>query len=319
MTIKVTCRCGQSFAAHPGYAGRTVPCPACRQPLTVLQADAFDLEPLAPPAPTVSKSLPPAPVQASSGGRNLTLLLAIGGGAAIFLLVTCGVLGAVVYSGYSNARDVATRTIENSDFGGLQVPLDELQKQAAESSKEMQKLLGQPGEAPVSNKGPASTDPASLLLLAKMSPHVVPGAFSIAASPELVWEDFPKNFDSLTPTQTSYAKKPGPTITDTLIVQLTDTPNAPQRHRLVHVQLQKAYLVPFSSLHPVRALKGLDITEDIPDVVSYTYEFQVGDDYGRGAGKIIFGSKRISVMSGRVFDPKDFRALEVSLASFVEL
>ncbi|MFO0902780.1 MAG: zinc ribbon domain-containing protein [Pirellulales bacterium] len=46
MPIKVACRCGAAFAAPDHYAGKTVKCPKCAQPLTV-------------PAPVAAPQLPP--------------------------------------------------------------------------------------------------------------------------------------------------------------------------------------------------------------------------------------------------------------------
>lgn len=318
MTIRVTCRCGQSFAARPEHRGHTLPCPACRQPLTIPQDDLFDELPTA--APPISKSLPSAHGRASGGSQKLTLLLAIGGGVAIFLLMSCGVIGVIVYKGYSKAREVAA--FENSVIEEL-IPLDKLQQQAAESSKDVQKLLGKPGEAPPASNGPAN-DLARLITQFGLRPHVVPGLFSISANPDLVWEDFPKEViqkggPSGSLSHISTAKKPGEKVGDIVSLQIYDIPNASQRYRLANVQAQQAYLVPFNSLHRMRGLKGLEVTgEPIPDVVNFSYEFEVGDDYGYGAGKIIFSHKRISVLSGRVFNRKDSRVLEATLASYAE-
>ena len=65
MPIKVTCACGQSFAAKDELAGRTVKCPKCSRPLTIPTAGP------APPAltpmsqPQQAAAAPAAPYQTS--------------------------------------------------------------------------------------------------------------------------------------------------------------------------------------------------------------------------------------------------------------
>jgi hypothetical protein len=50
MPIKVTCACGQSFAAKDELAGRTVKCPKCSRPLAIPAAGAAGTAPSAPAA-----------------------------------------------------------------------------------------------------------------------------------------------------------------------------------------------------------------------------------------------------------------------------
>lgn len=51
MPIKVTCKCGQSFAAKDQLAGKVVKCPKCAQPLRIPQPKQKPPAPQQPPAP----------------------------------------------------------------------------------------------------------------------------------------------------------------------------------------------------------------------------------------------------------------------------
>lgn len=68
MPIKVTCVCGQSFAAKDELAGRRVKCPKCSQPLAIPAAGAIpaapagpQLQPMAAPAPAPVAAQPVSP------------------------------------------------------------------------------------------------------------------------------------------------------------------------------------------------------------------------------------------------------------------
>jgi hypothetical protein len=64
MPIKVTCACGQSFAAKDELAGRTVQCPKCGRPLTIPAATAASPS----MAATQPMPLPAAPATPAGGG-----------------------------------------------------------------------------------------------------------------------------------------------------------------------------------------------------------------------------------------------------------
>jgi ssDNA-binding Zn-finger/Zn-ribbon topoisomerase 1 len=76
MPIKVTCACGQSFAAKDELAGRTVKCPKCSRPLVIPKTGAAGGAPAAPTATRPQQSAaaagpapaaPPAPAYPSGG------------------------------------------------------------------------------------------------------------------------------------------------------------------------------------------------------------------------------------------------------------
>src|SRR5688500_13852910 len=74
MPIKVTCACGQSFAAKDELAGRTVKCPKCSRPLAIPAAGGAAAIPAAatqpmPQQPMMPQQLlPAAPAPAQSAG-----------------------------------------------------------------------------------------------------------------------------------------------------------------------------------------------------------------------------------------------------------
>lgn len=74
MPIKVTCACGQSFAAKDELAGRTVKCPKCSQPLAIPAAGAGAAMPAAATQPMPQRPAMPqqplaaAPAAHSAGG-----------------------------------------------------------------------------------------------------------------------------------------------------------------------------------------------------------------------------------------------------------
>lgn len=63
MPIKVTCACGQSFAAKDELAGRTVKCPKCSRPLAIPAVGAAGVVPaqLVPQQPAAAAAAAPAP------------------------------------------------------------------------------------------------------------------------------------------------------------------------------------------------------------------------------------------------------------------
>jgi hypothetical protein len=63
MPIKVTCACGQSFAAKDELAGRTVKCPKCGRPLAIPAAGGAGTVPASPLEPQPA----PAPAAAPAG------------------------------------------------------------------------------------------------------------------------------------------------------------------------------------------------------------------------------------------------------------
>jgi hypothetical protein len=63
MPIKVTCACGQSFAAKDELAGRTVKCPKCGRPLAIPAAGGAGTVPASPLVPQPA----PAPAAAPAG------------------------------------------------------------------------------------------------------------------------------------------------------------------------------------------------------------------------------------------------------------
>ncbi|HUE74267.1 MAG TPA: hypothetical protein VMP01_25525 [Pirellulaceae bacterium] len=67
MPIKVTCACGQSFAAKDELAGRTVKCPKCSRPLAIPAAGGAGAVPASPlaPQPTAAAAAPAAGYQPS--------------------------------------------------------------------------------------------------------------------------------------------------------------------------------------------------------------------------------------------------------------
>src|SRR5688572_3853669 len=75
MPIKVTCACGQSFAAKDELAGRTVKCPKCSRPLAIpaaggaaaIPAAATQPMPQQPMMPQQPLPAAPAPAQAAGG------------------------------------------------------------------------------------------------------------------------------------------------------------------------------------------------------------------------------------------------------------
>jgi hypothetical protein len=76
MPIKVTCACGQSFAAKDELAGRTVKCPKCSRPLAIPATGATGSVP-APPAPAspqqsaTAASVTPAPATSAYPSGDL--------------------------------------------------------------------------------------------------------------------------------------------------------------------------------------------------------------------------------------------------------
>lgn len=67
MPIKVTCACGQSFAAKDELAGRTVKCPKCSRPLAIPAAGGAGAVPASPlvPQPAPAAAAAPAGYQPS--------------------------------------------------------------------------------------------------------------------------------------------------------------------------------------------------------------------------------------------------------------
>lgn len=66
--IQFYCKCGQPFSVRPEYAGRTAPCPRCKQMVTV---PAHSVPAGAPAGPGMGGGLPPPPPPPPSSGGGL--------------------------------------------------------------------------------------------------------------------------------------------------------------------------------------------------------------------------------------------------------
>ncbi|WP_254509323.1 hypothetical protein [Anatilimnocola floriformis] len=314
MTIKVTCRCGQSFAARPEYAGQTLACPVCRQPLTVPQPDDFGLEPLPDFSTPVSKSLAPAPIRSQSGsGLNMPMLLMLGGGGLVALIVL-GVIGSYAYYAFSLVRSASSLPDSVAEIREI------TGQPAGDLTRETEKVFGGKN-TPVTGAAPPGGGLQSFLppaTPAGMVTHTIAGEYSIAALPEFEWVDIPKKVFGDTMAVNSTGKKPGEKVGDIIMVHLEERPNASHNHRRAYLQMQHSFIHLFGQLRPVSNIKGFELPDEIPNVVNFSYDFDNAGTVGKGAGKIIFSTKRVCILSLRVMDSKDAPLMHASLNSFRE-
>lgn len=270
----------------------------------------------------------PAPFAAkpASGGMNLTLILAIGGGVAAALILTCGVIGGVAYYQFSKPRAVAKMP---PTFGAPPVQFSQ------QPNFRPPPGFGPPNGSYGPGAGPYTPPPSApspnraqpitsgsgstrAFPPAGMSTHTVPGLFSIAAPHGWEWTELDDKVFGGMPSREFRAKRTG-TIGH-IDVRLVDIPNASQDQRSGFVEGRTAQLKRLLNTDKSRLIeiKGLDYSGKIPDTVNYTYQFQVGTSRGYGSGKIIFSPKHSIMLNVTAGDLATYQSLKPALATFKE-
>jgi hypothetical protein len=154
MPIKVTCQCGQSFAAKDELAGKTVKCPKCTKPLRIPEAGPRVAAPAAPRPATAAATAPQraapqpglgGPLPSAASAASLFDEAGIGQAAAGTL--PCPGCGAAlppsvilcVKCGYNKRMGRRMETIRGSGTplgGGHEATAEEMLERAARSIEE---------------------------------------------------------------------------------------------------------------------------------------------------------------------------------------
>ncbi|MCE9528257.1 MAG: hypothetical protein K8R36_19620 [Planctomycetales bacterium] len=146
MSIVVSCKCGQSFAAMPHLAGTVVACPVCRSPISI---------PLPSPTYTQQPLWQPTPV--SSGGVPKWLILAVG---AVFVIAVVG-LGTIiaVVANYQSQPTSVTTAIPQQKEQVKSAPTTGLTIQAVEKAPPQQSDPAFASFHPIENPSPILLPP----------------------------------------------------------------------------------------------------------------------------------------------------------------
>ncbi|QDU25650.1 hypothetical protein ETAA8_07200 [Anatilimnocola aggregata] len=339
MTLVASCQCGQSFAASPHLAGKTLPCPACGRALTVPTQAPAALQPIAPkqfaPDPFAQPSYPPTAGKpayqqpggrpATAGGLSLQTKLLIGGAAGGGLLLL-GLVAVMCYWFLGSSARVAGGPAMRTNSGpppGFGMPPPGFQPTPWQNPPH---ITPPPRPSMPSGSSPArpgfgqySSSPNNSPRLAMSSPFQVAGQFTIDSPTDCLWKE--KAIDTYGGVPSRLYQGDRPRTKGFLTVRVAEIPQAKQDQReavleRTAIEISKAVQDAGKTLGEI---KGLEVRPNIPDTVEFTYTYT--DEFGRklGGGRLVFGTKRIAITKYLCTDNSDAEFLRAVLRTYREL
>ncbi|WP_425614777.1 hypothetical protein NA78x_004656 [Anatilimnocola sp. NA78] len=288
MSLVVTCQCGQSFSAPLQLAGQTLACPKCTRPLMVplpRPATGPDEYVLQRPAAVVQPAYHPASASSlpiTSGGLSTNVKVALGAAAAclILLSVICGV-GAILFVGGRPANQPPN--LGPAQFG--QMPQPAFPPRPTFPPAPPPPVVGAPPSNPIASALPGGVT------------FTRPGYFAVAAPLGWTWTESPEKKFAGMPGRMFIAQPPNRNAE--FKVRQVDIPRADNEQRLGVVEGLSAQLENMAKQvnGTNLAVSGLSNRGKIPDSFDFSFSFQLGRSRVTGGGRVIFGNKRMSMLT----------------------